>query len=85
MLLDFLCCFYELGGAATSKLEGMVLGMVILCVHCVPGDCGWLVGAVSGVAWSPGALHAEVVLAGRLELKWAWAGAVPGLSTQTAP
>lgn len=59
--------------------------MVILCVGCVPGDFGWLVGALPGAGWGLGALHAEAVLVGWLELKWAWAGAVPGLSTHTAP
>ena len=31
---SFCVCFYELSGSATSKLEAMVLCMVIFCVNC---------------------------------------------------
>lgn len=44
-----------------------------LCRLCVPGDFGWIAGAVAGVGWDPGAVCAGAVLVGSLELKWAWA------------
>ena len=40
----------------------------------MPGDFGWLAGAIGGTGWWSRGTFAEVALVRWLELKWAWAG-----------
>lgn len=72
ILLDFLCCFYELGKTATSPTpEGIVfLDSHLLCLlYGLVTLAGWL---ELWLMWTggPRVLHAQAALVGWLELKW---------------
>ena len=52
--------------------------MVILHVDCVPGDFGWLAGAVSGVDQGFWVTPCWATLVRWPKMKWVWAGVVLG-------